>query len=100
MSIAYALYAEIPEPLRGYVELVYDLNGNPSFRLIEALLYRSPHFKARQDARFWDPDRMLEAKRGTSMLLAFGTLIACWRLTHQGSKLTPPTFAMYDVCPL
>jgi L-ascorbate metabolism protein UlaG (beta-lactamase superfamily) len=35
------LYCDIPEPLRGYVELVYDLNSNPSFRFIEPLLYKS-----------------------------------------------------------
>ncbi len=39
------LYEKVPEILRGYVELVYDLNNNPSFRLIEALLYRSEFFK-------------------------------------------------------
>lgn len=38
------LYAEIPPPLRGYVELVYDLNNHPSFRLIEPLLYKSPFY--------------------------------------------------------
>lgn len=38
------LYNEIPDPLRGYVELVYDLNSNPSFRLIEPLLYKSPYY--------------------------------------------------------
>jgi L-ascorbate metabolism protein UlaG (beta-lactamase superfamily) len=38
------LYARVPDLLKGYVELVYDLNGHPSFRLIEALLYRSPYF--------------------------------------------------------
>src|SRR5437764_11353174 len=32
------LYARVPEALRGYVELVYDLNNNPSFRLMEPLL--------------------------------------------------------------
>lgn len=35
------LYARVPEPLRGYVELVYDLHNRPSFRLLEAMLYRS-----------------------------------------------------------
>jgi L-ascorbate metabolism protein UlaG (beta-lactamase superfamily) len=39
-----ALYAEIPPALRGYVELVYDLNNQPSFRLIEPLLYRSRYY--------------------------------------------------------
>jgi L-ascorbate metabolism protein UlaG (beta-lactamase superfamily) len=37
------LYERVPEPLRGYVELVYDHNHHPSFRLIEGLLYRSPY---------------------------------------------------------
>src|SRR5262245_55826579 len=32
------LYKETPEILKGYVELVYDLNQNPSFRFIEPLL--------------------------------------------------------------
>lgn len=38
------LYPKVPEILRGYVELVYDLNNNPSFRVIEPLLYRSKYF--------------------------------------------------------
>jgi L-ascorbate metabolism protein UlaG (beta-lactamase superfamily) len=38
------LYARVPEPLRGFVELVYDLNNQPSFRLIEPLLYRSSYY--------------------------------------------------------
>lgn len=38
------LYAKIPTMLRGYVELVYDLNNNPSFRVIEPLLYKSPYY--------------------------------------------------------
>jgi L-ascorbate metabolism protein UlaG (beta-lactamase superfamily) len=36
------LYAQVPEPLRGYVELVYDIRHNATFRLMEPLLYRSP----------------------------------------------------------
>ncbi|HLX08759.1 MAG TPA: MBL fold metallo-hydrolase [Thermoanaerobaculia bacterium] len=38
------LYSRVPEPLRGFVELVYDLNHNPSFRLLEPLLYRSSYY--------------------------------------------------------
>ena len=37
------LYPKVPEALRGYVELVYDLNNNPSIRFIESLLYRSKY---------------------------------------------------------
>ena len=36
-----SLYPSVPEVLRGYVELVYDLQNRPAFRLIEPLLYRS-----------------------------------------------------------
>ncbi len=35
-----ALYDRVPTALRGYVELVYDLNNHPSFRFIEPLIYR------------------------------------------------------------
>jgi L-ascorbate metabolism protein UlaG (beta-lactamase superfamily) len=38
------LYAKIPESLKGYVELVYDLENHPSFRFIEGLLYKSPYY--------------------------------------------------------
>ena len=39
-----ALYQKIPDPLRGYVELVYDLNNHPSIRFIEGLLYHSRYY--------------------------------------------------------
>lgn len=39
-----SLYAEVPENLQGYVELTYDLNNHPSFRLIEPLLYKSDYY--------------------------------------------------------
>lgn len=35
------MYKQVPDNLRGYVELVYDLNNNPSIRFIEGLLYKS-----------------------------------------------------------
>lgn len=38
------LYECIPSELRGLVELVYDLNNHPSFRLIEPLLYKSRYY--------------------------------------------------------
>ncbi len=38
------LYGKVPDALRGYVELVYDLNNNPSVRFIEGLLYHSPYY--------------------------------------------------------
>ena len=38
------LYERVPSLLRGYVELVYDLNHRPSFRFIEGLLYRSQFY--------------------------------------------------------
>ncbi|HZE24893.1 MAG TPA: MBL fold metallo-hydrolase [Blattabacteriaceae bacterium] len=38
------LYSQVPDILRGYVELCYDLNHQPSFRLIEPLLYKSRYY--------------------------------------------------------
>jgi hypothetical protein len=36
-------YERVPDLLRGYVELVYDLHSRPLLRLVESLLYRSDH---------------------------------------------------------
>src|SRR5262249_31150132 len=38
------LYEKDPDILPGYVELFYDLNHRPGFRLVEGLLYRSPFY--------------------------------------------------------
>lgn len=43
-SIEY-IYERVPEPLKGYVEIVLDLEHHPSFRLIENLLYSSKYYK-------------------------------------------------------
>jgi L-ascorbate metabolism protein UlaG (beta-lactamase superfamily) len=40
-----SLYREVPAPLRGYVELVYDINSHASVRFIEGLLYKSPFYR-------------------------------------------------------
>ena len=47
------LYAAVPEPLKGFVELVYDSNNQPAIRFLESLLYRSPYYDAgAQSLRF------------------------------------------------
>ncbi|MEU8680394.1 MBL fold metallo-hydrolase [Streptomyces sp. NPDC048611] len=51
------LYPLVPEPLKGYVELVYDLQDNASFRLIEALLYRSDYASTDGQALALEPLR-------------------------------------------
>jgi L-ascorbate metabolism protein UlaG (beta-lactamase superfamily) len=38
------LYQRVPSALRGYVELGYDLRNQPSFRLVEPLLFRSRYY--------------------------------------------------------
>lgn len=38
------LYQKIPAILKGYVELVYDLQHSPSIRFIEGLLYKSHYY--------------------------------------------------------
>jgi L-ascorbate metabolism protein UlaG (beta-lactamase superfamily) len=49
------LYKDVPEILKGYVELVYDLNNNVSFRFFESLLYSSPFYsKQSQSISLWE----------------------------------------------
>ncbi|HSH67652.1 MAG TPA: MBL fold metallo-hydrolase [Bacteroidia bacterium] len=38
------LYNEIPQELKGYVELYYDRHHRPDFRFYEALLYKSSYY--------------------------------------------------------
>ena len=40
------LYPQLPAALRGYVELVYDINNQPALRFMEPLLYRSRYYRA------------------------------------------------------
>jgi L-ascorbate metabolism protein UlaG (beta-lactamase superfamily) len=40
------LYEKVPEALKGYVELLYDLNSNPTYRFFESLLYKSEFYDA------------------------------------------------------
>jgi L-ascorbate metabolism protein UlaG (beta-lactamase superfamily) len=48
------LYEMVPEILKGYVELTYDLNHNPSYRLFEPLLYNSEYYDpTRQSIALW-----------------------------------------------
>jgi L-ascorbate metabolism protein UlaG (beta-lactamase superfamily) len=48
------LYTKIPEILKGYVELTYDLNNNPSFRFYEKLLYESKFYnRSSQSVALW-----------------------------------------------
>lgn len=51
------LYAKVPEPLKGLVELVFDTHNNLSFRLIEPLFYKSKFFdKNAQSVCIWKTD--------------------------------------------
>jgi L-ascorbate metabolism protein UlaG (beta-lactamase superfamily) len=45
-----ALYSTVPDPLKGYVELVYDLRDNPSIRFLEGLLYKSKFYNTRSQS--------------------------------------------------
>ena len=38
-------YARMPESLKGFVELTYDISHHPSFRFFEALLYKSKYYR-------------------------------------------------------
>ena len=60
------LYEHIPEPLRGYVELVYDMANNPSFRVHESLLYRSKYYA--QDCQSVALGEIVEDRKRSFML--------------------------------
>ncbi|HKV39468.1 MAG TPA: MBL fold metallo-hydrolase [Blastocatellia bacterium] len=38
------LYEKVPQGLRGFVELFYDVHNNPSYRIIEPLVYASSYY--------------------------------------------------------
>lgn len=44
------LYEKVPDPLKGYVELVYDLNNQPSIRFLEGLLYKTRYYTVDQQS--------------------------------------------------
>ena len=44
------LYPKAPDILRGYIELGYDLNNHPSFRIVEPLLYKSRYYDRSQQS--------------------------------------------------
>ena len=47
-------YQRLPQPLRGYVELLYDYYDHPIVRCVESLLYESPLYRdARQSFRMF-----------------------------------------------
>ena len=51
------LYDQVPDSIKGYVELVYDLNNNPSFRVFEQLFYNSKYYKPEcQSIALWLTD--------------------------------------------
>ncbi|MCW3072747.1 MAG: Protein of unknown function rane [Bacteroidetes bacterium] len=48
------LYEKVPDILKGFVELVYDINSNPSFRFFEPLLYNSEFYnESLQSIALW-----------------------------------------------
>jgi L-ascorbate metabolism protein UlaG (beta-lactamase superfamily) len=52
-----SLYPEVPDILKGYVELYYDMNNNPSFRFFESLLYESKYYDVTsQNISLWLTD--------------------------------------------
>lgn len=49
------LYEEVPDMLKGYVELNYDLNSRPMYKLIEPLIYKSELYdESAQSIAIWE----------------------------------------------
>jgi L-ascorbate metabolism protein UlaG (beta-lactamase superfamily) len=49
-----SLYQLIPGPLKGFVELVYDINNNPGFKIYERLLYQEYYDESTQSIALWE----------------------------------------------
>jgi L-ascorbate metabolism protein UlaG (beta-lactamase superfamily) len=78
----HTLYAKVPEILRGYVELVYDLNHHASFRIVEWLLYGSTLYDRSAQSL------MLSLVKGDDRPFVFSTP----RLEDEGSVQIPVPF--------
>ena len=51
------LYDKVPELLKGYVELNYDLNGRPTYRIFESLMYKSEYYdQSAQSIMLWETE--------------------------------------------
>jgi L-ascorbate metabolism protein UlaG (beta-lactamase superfamily) len=51
------VYPLVPDVLKGYVELVYDINHNPTYRIYESLLYHSAFYdESYQSIALWITD--------------------------------------------
>lgn len=94
------LYAVVPAPLKGFVELVYDVNNQPSIRFLESLLYRSPYYDEgaqslhlslveRDDRPFvFSTPRLEDADRlGLSMPYCAEGLDRVFRMRHEPQPL-------------
>lgn len=56
------LYADVPETLRGMVELVYDTHHHPGVRYLEPLLYRSAMYNESLQGLVFDRDEKDDRK--------------------------------------
>lgn len=94
-----SLYEQVPECLKGFVEIVYDLNNHPSFRLIEPLLYKSAHYdsslQSLQLSEITGDDRpfvlstpRLNANGAVHLQISFASkqLDALFKMKRQGSQ--------------
>lgn len=50
-----SIYKQMPEEVKGFVELFYDINNNPSYRIFENLIYKSKYYKTEsQGFKFYE----------------------------------------------
>ena len=61
------LYDQLPDPIKGYVELSYTLGGFPDLRVFEELLYRSPIYDSAAQTS------MMYRAKGDDRAFAFST---------------------------
>lgn len=81
-------YARLPEPLRGYVELLYDYMNHPFVRCLEGRMYRSRYYKPQlQSLRLCDLQRDEDRPYFQSTPRLASEDSVSWRIAFEDAQL-------------
>jgi L-ascorbate metabolism protein UlaG (beta-lactamase superfamily) len=82
------LYARLPEPLRGYVELLYDYMNHPFVRCLEGRMYRSRYYKPQlQSLRLFDLQLDEDRRYFMSTPRLASEDAVSWRIAFEDARL-------------
>lgn len=92
------MYARLPKPLRGIVELAYDYHGRPSAVILEGMTYRTPYYKPELQSLLFSRPETDEARTyyvSTPRLAGEGD--AAWRVDLRDPRID--RFFSLDLAP-